>query len=318
MRLLISFAFCSDPACAGALAGMHLPNLQRLLRRLSAGTIDSGVTSSLSPPHERALARALNLPLDDGRIPWAAYHAHRQGLVSDAGWAFISPCRWHSGSRALAMSSDPLDDLDELQSRALLATMQPFFTTDSLTLHYDQPTRWLVQGEALRSLKCASLDRVRGCAVADWLPSGDSAIAWQRLQSEMQMLLHEHAVNAGRVARGGTSVNSLWISGSGALPPGWVAPADDQLPQRVHALRAPALRQDWSIWCQTWQQIDRSECAAMLAALQRGANCQLTLCGERSAQTFSTLERAGAGSAAMHRVRQWLRPDTVQGVLSSL
>lgn len=318
MRLLISFAFCSDPACAGALAGMHLPNLQRLLRRLPAAALDSGVASSLSPPHERALARVLNLPLDDGGIPWAGYHASRRGLVGNADWAFITPCHWHSGSRAVAMSSDPLDDLDELQSRTLLATMQAFFAADSLTLHYDQPTRWLVQGEALRGLRCASLDRVRGCAVADWLPGGDSAIAWQRLQSEMQMLLHEHALNVARAQRGAASVNSLWLSASGALPPGWVAPANDLVPQRVHALRAPALRQDWPAWCQAWQQIDSSECAAMLAALECGAVCQLTLCGERSAQTLSTLPPAGPGGGALRRIRQWLRPETVQGVLSKL
>jgi hypothetical protein len=52
------------------------------------------------------------------------------------------------------------------------------------------------------------------------------------------------------------------------------------------ALRDPALRQDWAAWAQAWQQLDATDCAALLAALDRGDPVRLTLCGEQAAQTF--------------------------------
>jgi len=39
---------------------------------------------------------------------------------------------------------------------------------------------------------------------------------------------------------------------------------------------------------QAWHALDASQCAALLAALDQGEPGQLTLCGERHAQTFTT------------------------------
>lgn len=319
MHLLIPFSFCSSEACRQALPTLRLPNLEKLLRRLMPEPIDAGAASSRSPPHERALARALNLQLADGLIPWAAWYANQQGLATGAGaaWAFITPCHWQTGSKQVAMDNAKLDDLNEPESRALMSAMLPFFEEDGIALIYDQSDRWLAQGELLRGLASASLDRVRGCSVADWLPGGTSAIALQRLQSEMQMLLHEHPVNEERAGRAATLINSFWISGSGALPPGWKPAAVDQMPRLLNALREPALNQDWRAWCDAWQLIDRIECAAMLAALKRGEACQLTLCGERGAQIFST-PTAAAGNSFGSRFKQFLRPPAVEKVLQNL
>jgi len=319
MHLLISFAFCSSEACRQALHGLYLPNLQKLLRRLSPAELDSGEVTSLSPPHERALARALNLPLVDGQIPWAAVQARKTMLATDAGsaWAFITPCHWQTGSKQVAMDNAELDDLSEVEARALMSSMQPFFAEDGITLSYDQPDRWLAQGELLRGLTSASLDRVRGCSVADWLPSGGSAIALQRLQSEMQMLLHEHPVNEERAARGATLINSFWISGSAGLPAAWELPGASEMPLEQDALRAPALDQDWRAWCEAWQLIDGTECAAMLAALKRGETCQLTLCGECGAQSYVT-STAGTIASLGGRFKQFLRPLSIQAALQDL
>jgi len=61
-------------------------------------------------------------------------------------------------------------------------------------------------------------------AVADghvpdrFLPSGPGAADFHRLASEVQMLLHEHEVNAARAARGAPVINALWIWGGGTAP----------------------------------------------------------------------------------------------------
>jgi hypothetical protein len=187
------------------------------------------------------------------------------------------------------MGSVPLPDFEAQESLALLAAMQPYFSEDGISLHYEKPERWLARGAVFNDLATASLDRVAGRDVAHWLPAASSAIPLQRLQSEMQMLLYHHPVNDDRSARGVPIVNSFWISGTGALP---------QLPQLPHqaatapkpvlvtSLREAALGENWPAWAHAWQALDATECAALLATLNQGGNAELTLCGERSARTF--------------------------------
>ena len=81
--LLIPYAASTAEGCQQALQGLALPHLDRLLARLGPAGTSPGEETSFSPPHERALANALGLPLDDGRIPWAAWHRHQQGLPTD-------------------------------------------------------------------------------------------------------------------------------------------------------------------------------------------------------------------------------------------
>jgi len=50
--------------------------------------------------------------------------------------------------------------------------------------------------------------------------------------------------------------------------------------------------EDWANWAAAWQHIDASTCAELLAALDQGHKVQLTLCGERNAQSFEALPRS--------------------------
>lgn len=282
MHLLIPFAFCSSEGCAAALPTLKLPHLEKLLARLTPDALDQGDVFSLSPPHERALARALKLPLQDGLIPWAALQAKTEGA-----WGFITPCHWQVGTHQIAMSGQELPDFSAQESQALLAAMQPYFEEDGIALHYEHPSRWLARGDMLEGLATASLDRVVGRNVENWMPRSANAAGLRRLQNEMQMLLYTHPVNDARSARGVPPVNSFWLSGTGTLPPAWPTPALEAQPVVVSTLREAARHEDWAAWAQAWQQVDASQCAALLAALVQGGSHQLTLCGERHAQTFS-------------------------------
>ena len=68
MHLLIPFASSDAPGCAEALRGLRLPHLEALLQRLVLVETDAGATGTLSPPHERALARLQGLRAADGCI----------------------------------------------------------------------------------------------------------------------------------------------------------------------------------------------------------------------------------------------------------
>jgi hypothetical protein len=308
MHLLIPFAHCSSVGCQAALPALQLPNLTRLLSRLTPEPLDQGDELSLSPPHERALARALGWPLRDGLLPWAAQQARQNGA-----WAFITPCYWQVHGQRIAMSAQALQEFSEDDSRSLLAAMQPYFEEDGIRLIYDQPTRWLACADVFRELPSASLDRVLGRLIQPWMPQGRVAAKLLRLQNEMQMLLYQHPVNDARTLADLAPVNSFWLSGTGALPdllPGAAKPAPAVV---IDSLRQPALSEDWTAWTQHWQQIDANQCSALLSALNTGDSVRLTLCGERHAQTWQALPQS-----LITRLKQRLANRPASSILETL
>lgn len=68
----------------------------------------------------------------------------------------------------------------------------------------------------------------------DYLPAGEDAAGFRKLQSEIEMALHDHPVNVERELKGRQPVNSLWMWGGGCAPEPSVDPhpplfADDPL-----------------------------------------------------------------------------------------
>ncbi len=299
MHLLIPFAHCQSPLGQAALQSLALPHLAQLLQSLTLTATDLGDESSLSPPHERALALAHGLAtpgkaLTDGQVPWGAWHAAYAGLLlagapqeSPTGWAVITPAQWAVQTNHITMSDPEALRITETDSRALLAAMEPYFSGDGIRLIYNAPTRWLACGAVFHGLATASVDRVVGRHVDDWLPKSDAAKPLRRLQQEMQMLLYTHPLTEARAAKGLPAVNSFWVSGTG--------PAPVSLPQGPvsalvcpNTLRDAAVREDWAAWVEAWRHIDAAHCTDALRALAKGEPVTLTLCGEKNSQRFES------------------------------
>lgn len=279
MHLVIPHA--APPADAGpaALQGLALPALSALLARLAPAARSEGDAYGLSMPHERALAAALGWEGVDGALPWAARAAAADGLdTGDLAWGLLSPVHWQVGREHLTMGDPDELGLDAAESRAFLDALQPLFESEGWLLAWGAPTRWYLAHESLAALPTASLDRVIGRNPDLWLPDHASARPLKRLVSEVQMLLHDHPLNAAREAAGRAPLNSVWLSGCGPQQADR-APA----PQLLDTLRAPALRGDLAGWRAAWQALDAG---ALSAALAQPEPPTLTLCGERDAQTF--------------------------------
>lgn len=301
MHFLIPYAASHAEGCQAVLATLKLPNLQKLLSQLGAQAPDQGDERSWSPPHERAQAGAMGLKASDGQIPWAALEAqkrpelaHRQGA-----WAFVTLCHWQATMHEVTMRQLPMRDLSPAESDTLLTAMKPFFAQDGITLHADQPGRWLAHGAVFEGLPSASPDRVLGRNLAPWMPAAAQAGSLIRLMSEMQMLLYTHPLHDERESRGDLPVNAIWFSGTGALPahrPG--AASQTQVmadavraplpPTVVPTLREAALQEDWAGWASAWQTLDATQIRQLLDAQTRGEAVRLTLCGERHAQSWHT------------------------------
>ncbi len=301
MHLIVPFAAPLSDAGRAAASAMVLPNLARLLGLLDEQGRDEADEWSLSPPHERALARALGLAGADGAIPWAARNARVDGVdVGDLAWGQISPVHWHLGTEQVSLVDPATLMLDDAGSHDLLDAARELFTGDGFVLAWGAAQRWYVAHESLADLPTASLDRVVGRNVDRWLGSDPAARRLRRLQAEVQMLWHAHPLNAARESRGLLPVNSFWLSGCG------VAQADHPSPGLTvdERLRAPALADDWAAWVKGWESLDASAIAACVESLGQGRPVQLTLCGERASATFAATQ-----TSAWRRLRtRWQVP----------
>lgn len=322
MHLLIPYASTLSEGCHQALAALKLPQLDKLLRQLTLTSTDSADENTLIPPHERALAAVHGIlkanVTPDGQVPWGAWHAAQAGhtVAATDHWAVITPCHWAVQTNHITMVSPRALDLQEDESRLLLAAMQPYFSEDGITLVYDTATRWLARGDVFAGLATASPYRVLGARVDDWIPKGDTAKGLRRLQQEMQMLLYTHPLSDARASRGLPAINSFWVSGTGTLPPGPAQVAAVRPTVQI-SLRDAAVRDDWAAWSHAWQQIDATECAQLLATLERGKDVTLTLCGERSAQTYTGV-LTGLPKRLLREISSFLAPKSQSNIISSL
>lgn len=260
-----------------------LPNLSALLASLDEVERDEGDEWSLSPPHERALARALGWQGGDGQRPWAARAARADGLdTADHAVGLVTPAHWHLGTHQVSLIDPASLMLSVDDSRALLDAVRELFVSEGFAVAFGAVDRWYLMHDSLAALATASLDRVIGRNVDRWLGSDPAARRIRRLQSEAQMLLAGHPLNAAREARGLLPVNSFWLSGCGLAQPE-CGPA----PEVEARLRGPALAADLAAWCKAWESLDAGPLAALRQRVARGQPVRLTLCGERCAVTLA-------------------------------
>lgn len=288
MHWLVPFAAPLTDAGRSALKGLSLANLPRLLAQAEETARDEGDEWSLSPPHERAWARAAGWAPVDGCVPLAAQAAAERGWDGDApGWGLLTAVHARLGTEQVSLMDPALLALAADEDGTLDAMVRDVFASEGFEPRALGEGRWLCRHTSLDGLPTASLDRVVGRNVDRWLGADPRARLARRLQIEMQMLLHDHPLNYQREADGRLGVNSVWLSGTGPLPHA----APDGMPVLDDRLRRAALAEDWAAWAAAWQALDAGPLAEALARAGRGETVTLTLCGERSALTWQTRPR---------------------------
>lgn len=306
MHLIVPFASALGDDAAAVRADLELPALAALLQRLAAGERDDGDESHYSPPHERALARAIGLTGGDGTLPWAAWRAAALGLeTGDLAWAEVTPVHFAVGRDSVTLTDPARLDLDESTGRELFEAVRPLFVDDGVALEWGGPGTWFAAHESLADLRCASIDRATGRRLEAWAPQGPGARRALRLQNEVQMLFYQHPAHDRRLAAGQAPVNSVWWSGCGRRVPGASAPEGLVVDER---LRGPSLAGDWSSWREAWRTLDDGPLRQALDRVRDGLPVQVVLCGERSSVTL-----AGAASSWIDRLRRRVTaPDVVE------
>ena len=109
-----------------------------------------------------------------------------------------------------------VDDLAVDEASALADMLNAHFAADGLRFVTTRPDAWFARLPRAIDAATTPVDAVRGHGIYPFLPHGHDAVTLRGWQNEIQMLLHEHPVNAAREARNAIAVTGFWLWGGGA------------------------------------------------------------------------------------------------------
>jgi hypothetical protein len=237
LTLVLPFAL-PIPEFASELArALGAPALAALLSRTSSHRQAPAHPGARALPHELWLAHALGLPAD-AEPGFAAAAMRGHGLQPDAGtWFIVNPTHIDIARSHLSMADLRYLGLSEPESRALFDAAKPSFDDAGYALEYGDATTWYMRADDWAGMETASPDAAVGMNLTDWMPAGPRALAFRKLQNEVQMVWFTHPINAAREARRLPVVNGFWPwAGAHVTSANTVVPAQGSAPPRgTHA-----------------------------------------------------------------------------------
>ena len=191
---------------------LQAPALASLLSRARAQRRVAADESVRALPHETWLARALGLePGSAGQPAFAGAALAAYGLEAGGGtWFIVNPVHIEIARTHLMMGDPRSLGLSDPESRALFDAAQPYVEEAGHVLRYGDAQTWFLRADDWAGLDTATPDAALGMDLTDWMPLGERAAAFRRLQNEIQILWHTHPVNAAREARRQPPVNAFW------------------------------------------------------------------------------------------------------------
>lgn len=308
---------------------LQTPMLASLLTRTSSHERSAAVDTARALPHEQWLARSLGLA-QDGQPAFAAAAMRGFGLDPENGtWFIVNPAHVQI-ARSHSMMADLRHlALSEEEGRALFEAAQPLCEEIGRPLRYGDAQTWFLRADDWAHIDTATPDTVVGMDLTDFVPRGPRALAYRKLQNEVQMAWYTHPVNAAREAKRLPAVNAFWLWGAAAAEthpaanitsvnaPGWIralsnrktdslddiegALAQDGL-LYVGSLADAAIAADWGSWLQQVQQLEDRLFTPLHAALVQGRvkRLDLVLSHRDALAEFTT--------TAMAQRKFWRRP----------
>lgn len=201
LHLLIPNLFPPLEIATEVCAGLQLPTLEKILARGNASS-----SSALSL--EAWLCAAF------GVQSVAPVRAAADGLETGEGyWLCADPVNLQLQHAQMMVLPEVAPSRAEAD--ALCAGLNEHF--DGMGFHFvaPHPKRWYVQLETEPQITTTPLQQVAWCDAKSYQPHGADALRWQRIVTEVQMLLYAHPVNRKREERGEALINSLWLWGGG-------------------------------------------------------------------------------------------------------
>jgi len=324
LTLVVPFLLPLPQFAPDLVRALQAPALAALLSRTNSAA-RGGPQHPNALPHESWLARALGLS-QDGHPAFAAAAMRGFGLdPADGAWFIVNPAHVQI-ARSHSMLGDLRQlDLSEAQGRALFDAARPLCEEIGHPLLYGDAGTWFLRADDWVEVDPATPDTVVGMDLTDFVPRGRPALAFRKLQNEVQMAWHAHPVNAARR----TPVNSFWLWGAsrgGArkdgqiasiATPGWISGLSDHIWEGfdrldtlygkdatliVGSLAEAAIANDWGSWLLQAQELEQQLFAPLLAAVTQGRIKTLRIVAS------SREDLAEFTTTAMAQRKFWRRP----------
>jgi hypothetical protein len=132
-------------------------------------------------------------------------------------WLRADPVHLHVSRDNVQLLDSHVVEPTLAEAKAIALTLNRHLEQDGLRIDVLDNARWYMQIPADEAPSAAPLWKVAGGSVYDQLPVSNGGINWRQLQNELQMLLHDHPVNAAREEKGVPTINGIWLWGAGAL-----------------------------------------------------------------------------------------------------
>lgn len=211
LTVVLPFALPAPEFAKELARSLNTPALAALLSRTSSHRLHPFDFAVRALPHEVWLARALGLE-QAGQPAFAA--AAMRGFGLDAGegtWFIVSPAHIEIARSHLMMPDLRRLQLDDAESRALFEAARPYVEESGHQFVYGDARTWFLRADAWAGMDTATPDTAVGMNLTDYLPTGPHALAYRKLQNEIQMLWYTDPVNAAREARRQPAVNAFWL-----------------------------------------------------------------------------------------------------------
>jgi hypothetical protein len=223
-------------------------------------------------------------------------------LSAGAVW-LATPVHCIAGLASVHLEHRGLLKLSAAELAALAADFRTVFHGSDFALEPLASGGFLLLGPALADSEGIEPARSIGMSIAAALPRSP---ALRRLGAEIEIWLHEHAVNRARSARGELPVTSLWMWGGGMLPAGLSAPAAAGATSDHAYGSDPYLH---GLWCARGAHAEAlpENIAAVGAAPAHCSIIQVEL-----AELLAADRRAHLGDALAHLDARWLAPAAAQ------
>jgi len=133
-------------------------------------------------------------------------------------WFRADPVHLRVERDQIVLADSATLSISQLEAEQLVAALNRHFETDGLLFYALRPDRWYLKLSSQPDIQTRLLPDVAGKNINDHLPAGPDGMRWHRLFNEIQMLFHDHPVNAAREMRGEMPINSIWLWGGGTMP----------------------------------------------------------------------------------------------------
>lgn len=224
-RIRVALPWVRD-ALAEAHAAQGLPALPSL-----GWLAGRGDTVRFDTPWRQWLLQAVDAGVAAALDAWPAGPSLAAAAGATAGtargWGVAQPVHFATGLDHLRLAplADAVPSAEEAET--LASSIRGHFAGDAFELLDFVDGAWVVRCEDAIDASTRDPADLVGRNVHDYMPGGQHGARVRSWMNEIQMLLHEHAVNERRMRRHTLPINALWLWGFGRFetPPPPQAPA---------------------------------------------------------------------------------------------